>query len=336
MIEGHGDDSYKYNTSIKINFSSNVFAKTDTEPLKQHLSNSLDCISVYPEPEANSVRQLLATKHGISEDELMVTNGATESIYLIAQAFAHSNSAILNPTFSEYADACQLHQHKIQSIYHLNDIDNSAEMVWICNPNNPTGSVIEKDELIKLFKANPKKVFVIDQSYEYFTLEQLFSAKEAAEYKNVILLHSLTKHFVIAGLRIGYLTANESILSLIRSQRMPWSVNNVAIEAAKYLLNHPLGVDIVPYLEETQRLRKELNKLPILEVWETKTHFMLTKIRGGKASALKEYLAHEHGILIRDASNFEGLDNSFFRVATQTKEENNQLIKAIETWMIDY
>ena len=96
----------------------------------------------------------------------------------------------------------------------------------------------------------------------------------------------------------------------------------------------PFGVNegVAVYLDETQRLRTRLEALGGMDVWETQTHFMLVCLRFGKASALKEYLAEKHGILIRDASNFEGLDERFFRIATQTPEENDRLVDAIAEW----
>ena len=116
---------------------------------------------------------------------------------------------------------------------------------------------------------------------------------------------------------------------------MPWSVNQLAIQAGMYLLAHPdeAPVDIVAYLKEANRLRKRLQALGTMDVWETETHFMLVCLRFGKASALKEYLANQHGILIRDASNFEGLDDRFFRIAAQTPEENDRLVEAIKRWL---
>ena len=207
-------------------------------------------------------------------------------------------------------------------------------MLWLCNPNNPTGSVTDKAWMEELIRCNPQVCFVIDQSYEYFTLQPLFSAAEAAAFPNVLLLHSMTKRYAVPGLRLGYITGNAGLLSLIRNNRMPWSVNAVAIEAGLFLTEKgvPHSLDMTVYLDETQRLRARLEALGGMDVWETQTHFMLVCLRFGKASALKEYLAEKHGILIRDASNFEGLDERFFRIATQTPEENDRLVDAIAEW----
>ncbi len=265
-------------------------------------------------------------------------NGA---IYLIAQTFRGTNTAILQPTFSEYADACRMHGHRVSSLYQLPKeqdgyrLPDDVRMLWLCNPNNPTGTVADKEYMRGLIEHNPQVCFIIDQSYEFFTLCPLFSPAEAAEYPNVLLLHSMTKRYAIPGLRLGYVTGSSGLLERLRTNRMPWSVNRLAIEAGLFLLENdvPEPVDVAAYLQETARLGKALKAVGGLDVWDTQTHFMLVQLRMGKASALKEYLAGEHGILIRDASNFAGLDERFFRIATQTPEENDRLVAAIEEFM---
>ena len=340
MIEGHGDDAYKYK-AIKINFSSNVYNHVDHSGLHQHLFQQMESIRTYPEPEPYSLEKVLAKRFHLSSEEVCVTNGATEAIYLIAQTFRNQISAILMPTFSEYADACRMHGHRVSSLYQLPKeqdgyrLPDDVRMLWLCNPNNPTGTVAGKEYMRGLIEHNPQVCFIIDQSYEFFTLCPLFSPAEAAEYPNVLLLHSMTKRYAIPGLRLGYVTGSSGLLERLRTNRMPWSVNRLAIEAGLFLLENdvPEPVDVAAYLQETARLGKALKAVGGLDVWDTQTHFMLVQLRMGKASALKEYLAGEHGILIRDASNFAGLDERFFRIATQTPEENDRLVAAIEEFM---
>jgi threonine-phosphate decarboxylase len=323
----------------------------------------MECVAAYPEPEPSGLEAQIAAMYGIQPDEVCVTNGATEAIYLIAQAFRGMKSYVLQPTFSEYADACRLHGHTVKSIYSPDNIDDNADLVWLCNPNNPTGEVSPENKLKELIKKHPSVCFVIDQSYEDFTYKNLFSAAEAVEMPQVILLHSATKRYAIPGLRLGYITTSAALLQRIRIQRMPWSVNALAIEAGYFLLQENLpalslfsGVhstepytenisqsDAIPplpaldeLLAETECLRNAIENLKIAEVWPTDTHFFLLRLRIGKSALLKKYLAEEHGILIRDASNFEGLDDSFVRIATQTPEENSLLIKALEAWKISF
>ncbi|AVM53431.1 L-threonine O-3-phosphate decarboxylase [Bacteroides zoogleoformans] len=349
MIEGHGDDSYKYSRPITVNFSSNIYGKADLSALKAHLCDCIrgidarlpaDCLSSYPEPEPYTLEARLAARHNLPADSVCVTNGATEAIYLIAQTFRGTHTAVLQPTFSEYADACRMHVHRVVSLYQLPAgkeryrLPEKVRMLWLCNPNNPTGSVVEKERLVKLVEQNPQVCFIIDQSYEHFTLKSLFSPAEAMVWPNVLLLHSMTKRYAVPGLRLGYVTGASNLLHRLRTHRMPWSVNRIAIEAGLYLSEHDIDnfPDITSYLQETARLHAALEDVGGLEVWPTETHFMLIRLRSGKACALKDYLAGEHGILIRDASNFEGLDECFFRIATQTREENDLLVKAIRLW----
>ena len=335
MIEGHGDDFYKYGKKIVSNFSSNVYNRIDHSGLYQRLNERLSTICSYPEPMPYSLESEIARRYSLTPRQVCVTNGATEAIYLIAQVFQGRISAVLGPTFSEYADACRVHRHKVKPFYSLDALPEDAELVWICNPNNPTGEVRNKEDLKALVDSHPDKLFIFDQSYEYFTLKSLLGIKEAASFPNVILLHSMTKQYAIPGLRVGYFTASEGLTDDVRCRRMPWSVNSLAIEAAKYLLEEGDGIsaDIPQLLAERERLTNLLLATGMLEIWPTDTHYMLIKLRMGKAAALKDFLAVNHGILIRDASNFEGLDERFFRIATQTPEENDKLVKAISEWM---
>ena len=334
MIEGHGDDLYKYGKKIVSNFSSNVYNRIDHSGLYQRLNERLSTICSYPEPMPYSLESEIARRYSLTPRQVCVTNGATEAIYLIAQVFQGRISAVLGPTFSEYADACRVHRHKVKPFYSLDALPEDAELVWICNPNNPTGEVRNKEDLKALVDSHPDKLFIFDQSYEYFTLKSLLGIKEAASFPNVILLHSMTKQYAIPGLRVGYFTASEGLTDDVRCRRMPWSVNSLAIEAAKYLLEEGDGIsaDIPQLLAERERLTNLLLATGMLEIWPTDTHYMLIKLRMGKAAALKDFLAVNHGILIRDASNFEGLDERFFRIATQTPEENDKLVKAISEW----
>jgi len=339
MIQGHGDDRYRFDREIRSDFSSNVYSHVDLELLKAHLCKCLDVIGRYPEPEPYSLEKELAARLGIDPSAVCVTAGATEAIYLIAHAFQGSHSSILAPTFSEYADACCLYAHSVASVFVLlpkkgRFAENRLplhSLFWLCNPNNPTGKVIPKSELVEAIEQNPATLFVIDQSYGFFTQEPLLSPAEAVCYTNVILLHSMTKRYAMPGLRLGYVTAHAELIERIRAVRMPWSVNALAIEAGLYLTKHPdtAPIDLPVLLAETQRFRESLNAIPGLTAESTQTHFFLCRLAERRAADLKQRLAEEYGLLIRDASNFEGLDEHCFRIATQTREENELLAEAI-------
>lgn len=339
MISGHGSDAYKYK-DIRIDFSSNIYRDVDHENLFCHLADRLDEVVNYPEPTPLSLESELGMLLGLKPEEVIVTNGATEAIYLIAQTFRSAKSAVMQPTFAEYADACRIHEHTVTNAFHTSALDferqiYGANLIWICCPNNPTGTVFDKEELLELISRREDAIFVIDASYAPFTQCPLITPQEAAELPNVLMLHSMTKEFAIPGLRLGYLTGNETLLHQIRLQRMPWSVNQLAIDAGHYLLMHKdeYEIDLDSLLSETRRMADRLKSLGVVEVWPSDTHILLCKLRIGKASALKDYLATEHGILIRDASNFSSLDEGFFRIAVQTPEEDDELLNAIIEWI---
>lgn len=335
MIKGHGDDAYQYK-NIRLNFSSNVYNRIDHSGLNDFLSHEMACIRNYPEPEPYSLERAWAGRFHVDPSAVCVTNGATEAIYLIAQVYRESSSLILMPTFSEYADACRLHQHRIRQVFSLKDISVLGNGIcWLCNPNNPTGEVFDVHYLRRLVTAFPKCLFVIDQSYASFSDKEVLSVAETVAFPNVLLLHSMTKQFAIPGLRLGGVTGNPALIRQLKRCRMPWSVNALAIKAGLYLLEHEaeLQPDVVSLLKEKKRVADALEGIGGLEVWESDTHYMLVCLHYGKAPALKQFLAEEKGILVRDASNFAGLDDRFFRIAIQSPEENDELIESIKEWM---
>jgi len=381
MIQGHGDDAWRFDRPIRANFSSNVYGRVDLGALKAHLASRLDAIGHYPEPEPYSLERALALRLGLDPAAVCVTNGATEAIYLTAHAFASSHTTILQPTFSEYADACRLYGSECSdgafsdllvagrsggagtvrkgempralTVLPAREIETCESetggveramrcpgkpgmtMIWLCNPNNPTGGVVPKEQLVEAIEGRPEMVFVIDQSYGFFTRQPLLTAAEAVRLGNVIQLHSMTKRYAMPGLRLGYVTGNPRLIDRLRAVRMPWSVNGLAIEAGLYLCEHPdTGpIDLPALLAETQRLREALDALPGLSALPTQTHFFLCLLDQGHAADLKQWLADYHGLLIRDAANFEGLDAGCFRIATQTPEENDLLIAAIRQYL---
>lgn len=319
MIEGHGDDLYQY-SGITMNFSSNIYAHADLRPLEDYLRSRMDVIRTYPEPSARSLEQLIARQHGISPDQVLVTSGAVDAIYLIAQCYRHLGTChVVQPTFSEYADACRTFGYRETP---------AGAVCWLCNPNNPTGSVLSPDEVTAL--AGRHRLLVVDQSYEDYTLEPLLPA---VARDNIIVLHSMTKRYAVPGLRLGYVTAEPHIIERLRAQYRPWAINALSLEAGKWLVENDFqAIPHLPdYLAEAQRLRTMLNGLPGIEAHETQTNFMLCTIATMTASQLKDRLAHEHGILIRDASNFVGLSPHHFRLATQSTAENDALVRAIHS-----
>lgn len=326
MINGHGDDIYQYG-EIRCNFSSNISPLIDTSPLRQHLAERLTLINHYPEPDAYSLEVLIAAKHGISPQEVLVTSGATDAIYLIAQTLRNERTfAVKRPTFSEYADACRM--------YGYEEAPKAGAIRWLCNPNNPTGELRTTDTIKVLSRRH--HWLIIDQSYEDYTWEPLLSAQTAIDMQNVIVIHSMTKRFAIPGLRLGYIIAPSAVVDCLRANYRPWAVNALAIEAGRWLLDHEdpyYREEMKLLLSQTKYLREQLRGILGIHVYPSSTNFMLCSIQQSTAAELKEYLLAQHGFLIRDASNFEGLSACHFRIATQLPEFNDELVEAIRTYV---
>ena len=326
MLRGHGDDGYAQPTEIKHDFSSNVCREALPEGLLEHLRQGLEGLSHYPEPASESLRATIARREGVTPVSVLVTNGATEAIYLAAQAFPKRISYVLQPTFSEYADACRLYGHQLRSIQRLDEMGEDATMVWLCNPNNPTGTAIPREALLELVVAHPKVIFVVDQSYEAFCREPL------------VLLHSMTKQYALPGLRLGYLTGAEQLVSKVERMLQPWSVNVLAQRAGMFVLEERFkrkekrgAMFADEYLRETQRFWAAVADIDGMEPLPTTTNFFLVRLERPCGGELKAWLA-ERGILIRDASNFEGLDGHYVRMAAQRPDENNLLIEKLREW----
>jgi len=265
----------------------------------------------------------------------MVTSGANEAIYLIAQLYRGWSSVIPQPTYHEYEDACKMYGHLI-SYERTDDLDILPEdrIYWLCNPDNPTGNVILKPLLMRIIKQNPRYLYVLDQSYADYTLQPVIKPNEVVDCYNAIIIRSFSKKYCIPGLRLGYLTASPIIIDRLRQIRQPWTVNTLAIEAGKFLIGHDPKVlpDMKDYLIEAQRLKHELEQIEGLMIMDTFTHYMLVNVEWTTSLELKNWLMEHYGILIRDASNFHGLDIHCFRVAAQSPEEDDALIAAIKAF----
>ena len=302
MIFGHGNDSYLYGDRIKMDFSSNLPGFANLGGLEAHLATRLSTIKSYPEPEARELEELLAEELGIQPNSIMVTAGAIEAIYLIAQLYRGWASVIPQPTFSEYEDACKIHGHLV-SYYDNDDMEvlPDKRIYWLCNPNNPTGNVMLKTLMSHVIREQRNYIFVVDQSYEDYTLKSMLQPREMQDCYNLILIHSMTKKYCIPGLRLGYITASPIIIDRLRQIR-----------------------------------HEMLSDIPRLMLMDSDTNFMLAHIEHSNAKKLKQWLIEKHGILIRDASNFHGLDHHCFRVSGQTPEQNEALVEAIKEYLKQY
>ncbi|MFC5045114.1 pyridoxal phosphate-dependent aminotransferase [Aquimarina hainanensis] len=337
MIYGHGDDRYRYNINFKANFSSNVWHAGTSKALLTYLSLQLPSIGNYPSPGADELATIIAKHHEVTSDQVLITNGATEAFYLIANAFSGMHAAILSPTFSEYEDACQANKVTVRHYLRSAILQESfnEEIAFICNPNNPDGYSNTPAEIATLLEKYPATTFVIDEAYIDFSLSIQSCISLIEKYDNLIIVRSLTKVFSIPGIRLGYLLSSSSLKNKIEQVKMPWSVNTIAIEAGKYIYANynTLYPPISDVLDNCLDLQRQIQQLNGFSVHPSSTNYFLVKMNTPQVKALKEYLIFKHQILIRDASNFKGLDAHYFRVASQDTSKNQLLINALRQWI---
>ena len=337
MLYGHGDDGYRFGTEIIADFSTNVWYGGEPAGLKEHIFENWYAINKYPEVLAESLADKIAIHHRLSPDNILVNSGSTESIYLIAQAFEKTTISVVAPTFSEYEDAAKLYGHQVN---YLNFSELTPETVikagilFICNPNNPTGEVFFEFE--KLIANNPQTLFVVDEAFIEFTLAIQSNIPLINKYENLIILRSLTKAYAIPGLRLGYIVASALLINKIKQLKFPWSVNTVALEAGKFIFDNykTIQIPLESLLIEKARFTAILQNASV-KVYDSHTHFFLAEISNGSATELKKYLLEKHRILIRDAGNFHGLAKSNFRLATLSADKNQLLINALLEWNKD-
>ncbi len=338
MLTGHGNDLYDHNGEIIADFSTNIPYRNASKRIADYLANHLHLISNYPDPNARKLRSRIALHHHLSEKNVLVTNGSAEAFYLLAQLFANKRSTITFPAFAEYEDACSLYRHELsflpieemQSNTHFN-----SDTVWFAVPNNPDGTIIPFDTIETLFKEHPQQFFIIDNAYGELCQQCPLIIPLHQKYPNFISVHSLTKTFAIPGLRLGYIIAHESVIERLQPLRAPWTVNAMALEAGSFVMKN--YSDLLPDTEmlcvESAEFQHQLAKISQVEVMSSSCNYFLARLKKGTGAELKSYLIEKYGILIRDASNFRGLSPAYFRLSVQEKEKNEQLIKAIESYL---
>ena len=207
--------------------------------------------------------------------------------------------------------------------------------MFICNPNNPDGSVLKIEELKDLLNENSNTHFVVDEAYNEFTNAVKSALPLIKKYKNLTIVRSLTKTFAMPGLRLGYMVSGVNFIAEIVKLKMPWSVNSLAIASGEFIFNNynKLSFDILALLKEVTVFKKAVNQIDYLEVVEGgTTYFLVALKKNKKAAALKKYLVEEHQLLIRDATNFTGLKGEFIRLSVQVEFANNTLLNALKEW----
>ncbi len=331
-----------------LDFSANINPLGYPLGLPKVVREGLHSILHYPDINCTDLRRAIAQKTRHKEEEILVGNGSTEFIYLIPRAFRPSRGLVFEPTYSDYARALRLAGAGVEEIITTEkdsfrpDFRNPAltegqfQTVFLCNPNNPTGNLVEKEEILTLAEGQPQCLIVVDEAFMDFVDEpQRYTVlPESGGVKNLIVLRSMTKFFGYPGLRLGYMVAHPEVRNRIEVHKEPWTVNALAQLAGEVSLGDE---DFIfrsrEYVaSEKSFLYRELSRLEGIAPIPPTVNFITSKItlEGLTSTGLKEMLIKK-GLLIRDCSNFLGLGNKYFRVAVRRRDENFLLLRAIRT-----
>ena len=347
MINGHGGNIFDKAKELGcgpmdiLDMSSNVNPLGPMPGLMAHLHEHLDRIIALPEAGAGGIIEAFSSHHDIDPENVLAGNGTTQLIYTLPVALKIRHALILGPSYSDYADACSMHgvdfrfalSDESTSFCHtLNAMDiEPSDTVFICNPNNPTGTLIPPEIIESQCRKYPNIRFVIDESYLPFVPESMATSLIRTSLPNIIVLNSMSKIFRIPGLRIGFIAAHPDTIEKIGHYMLPWSVNTLAQAAVNYLMTHEQAV--LEFIEKTRCYLAEerrfvmagLQSAPGIRLFPSVTSFILAKLERLTAKDVSHHLL-KHRILIRDCSNFQGLSDNFIRISLKTHNVNQVLV----------
>jgi len=347
-----GENIYRLAEELKIQERKVIDFSTPVNPLgvskkvKAEIRKHVKYLHNYPDPEAKRLTRRLAQYHGINPETILCGNGSTELIYLITMVLKPQRVLIPAPTFSEYERACKTsdksHITSFKLIKENNfDIDPDEfislltphsslnfDMVFLCNPNNPTGRLLRREDVKKI--ADParemKCYLVVDEAFIDFSPDESI-IKDVENNPYLIMLRTMTNFYALSGLRIGYGVFPQHLIARLKEYKEPWTVNSLAQRAAVAAIKDKVykGETCRLINEEKRFLEKSFMKMGV-EFFPSNANFYLLKIKS--AHEIYHHLKRK-GILVRDCSNFRGLDNTYLRIAVKLHKENTILIKEL-------
>ncbi|WP_300454978.1 aminotransferase class I/II-fold pyridoxal phosphate-dependent enzyme [Desulfobacula sp.] len=355
MILGHGGNIKELaktmgcSDSDIIDMSSNLNPLGPPETIEKVICDNLMDIRSLPEPDAETMRKGFAGFHGIDHNTVAAGNGTTWFIYTIPKALGSKKVLIAGPTYSDYKDACLMHNitftHCLAKASELfvPDMDDlsrmaqEADTVFICNPNNPTGSLLSREKLVYLIQKHKDTIFIIDESYLPFVDQaREISLVSYTGYENLIVLSSMSKIFRIPGLRTGFLSAARGLIEQIMVYYQPWSVNALAQAVINHIFDHPERIE--PFYQRTrdfitlekQVFLESLKDIKALQWVDSCTYFLLARLTGDITSTAFCRRIGQHKILIRDCANFIGLSDQYVRFSLKKRPINARLADLIK------
>ena len=350
---GHGANveqmarMYNKNPKDIIDFSSNINPNV-IQGLEEYILEGLQESRSYPDIKYTNLRNNISQYIDVRPEFIIPGNGATEIIYLLMKSI-DKRIAILNPTFSEYERSARLNNLDVINLnldesnefeIDLNNIKeniNKFDSLFVCNPNNPNGKVKNLEKLLDIIVDNNKLLIVDETFMEFVEEEEKYSlVKYVEKYPNLFILKAVTKFFGLPGIRLGYgLTSNNDIIEKIYNYKEPWTINSFADTLSNYIFKDQKYIEDSKeyYIDERNFMLSELKSINSIHVYDTDTNFILIKLEDKKSEELKLQLFKKSNILIRDASNFVNLDESYIRIAIKSHNENQLILKELNRIM---
>lgn len=353
-MELHGGNIYKFQREGKNNildYSSNINPFGVPQKFIDTAKENFDKLVNYPDPYYIELRKKIAEFNSVDMDNIVVGNGATEILFLYMRALKPKKVLLLAPCFAEYERALKSVSAKIEyfelkennNFYpNIEDLEkeienNDYDVLLFCNPNNPTGQFIKLEDIKKIIKIceNRNTKIFIDEAFIEFVENWKEKTVSLLKNKNIFIMRAFTKFFAIPGLRLGYgITLDEDILKKIWEEKEPWTVNTFANLAGLTMLDDKDYIEKTEkwILEEKEFMLHEINKISNIKAYKSECNFILIKLFSISSNKLREKMI-EKNILVRDASNFKFLDNSFIRLAIKDRESNIKVLKNLSEIM---
>lgn len=353
----HGGNLYemakRYNLPEEeiIDFSANINPLGIPKTMKRIIKEEVENLGNYPDIHYDDLLEGIGLKYSLLTDDIYVANGGAQVIFDFIRAVAPSQSLVVYPTFIEYERALQSVDSTIKEFYLLEEeafqlnlnrlieeIDDSIDMVILCNPNNPTGSFIQKAALVQLLDVcTQKNIFLmVDEAFMDFMDQDYQNSMMplCRDFPNLLVTRSFTKFYGVPGLRLGFgVCSDEQIRKRLSKITVPWNINYFASGFGKVLQNEmEYELNTYRWLEgEKKRFTSLLKQFTQLNIYEPSVNFVLIRIiKEGLESSLLKAKLMDYNILIRECDTFKGLNNQFIRIAIKDEDSNNRLIEALK------
>ncbi len=350
----HGGNIYKKAKELGISqdrimdFSANISPLGIPEEIRQTVIASIDDMINYPDPECTRLREAIAENDKVREEWIACGNGGADLLFRLAFGMKPQKVLLPVPAFVEYEEALRTAGSGI--VYHrmdedllpredlISEITGDYDMLILCNPNNPTGLLLEREYLLRILdKAKQEGVFLmLDECFlEICREEEKYTLKPYLEkYDNLIILKSFTKLYALPGIRLGYLlSSNPDVIEAVNRAGQSWSVSTLAQEAgicALSLKDYKKRV-IDTVARELAFMKKEMAAMPI-RLYDGQANYLFFRAPGREDLDRK---LEKRGFMIRNCSNYVNLGRDYWRVAVKDHASNCQLIRTLRDILVD-